>query len=44
MIVQRYWRGGIQWCCENSRSALAQEDRESSREAMGLSERLVAVV
>ena len=42
-MVQKFWRGGIQWCCKNSLSALAQEDQESSREAMGLSERLVTI-
>ena len=35
LIVQRYWRGGILWCCESSHSALALEEQENSREAMG---------
>ena len=42
--MQKFWRGGIQWCCKNFHSALALEDWESSGEATVLLERWVAAI
>lgn len=39
--MQRYWRGGTQWCCMSSPCGLALEEQASTEEEMGWSGRWV---
>ena len=41
VAMQRYWRGGTQWCCMSSPCGLALEEQASIGEAMGWSGRWV---